>query len=370
LEAGLRRPAILDYTGERFVPGAVGADSAAEHYHRYRLAAPLCRGCGVLDVACGEGYGSALVAQDAASVIGIDIAADAIDHASVAYGAVANLSFVTGDAAQLPFEDSSFERVVFYEGIEHVDKPELALAEIARVLTRGGIAIVSTPAAEIAADAAPAVNPFHRRAYVTDEFRGVLAGAFAHVELLGQTLVAGSAIWPLGSAPESAAVELRSVPAKYLVALVAHDAPLPAVPASIDLGESRHLLDERVRFWADAKAAGEALAEVEADQTTDGDLALARTRARLVRADQLRADAARAVLELETRLAATLEELAEARDETEAALRDAAFWRAQLDGVLGSQSWRITRTLRRARRSGWPESSAELDGLRERNGRP
>src|SRR5689334_8707303 len=94
MEETLRRRATLDYTGERFIPGAGGTDSAAEHYHRYRLAADLCAGSRVLDVACGEGYGSALVAAGAATVVGIDLSEEATSHAAVAYGAVPNLSFV------------------------------------------------------------------------------------------------------------------------------------------------------------------------------------------------------------------------------------------------------------------------------------
>jgi SAM-dependent methyltransferase len=370
MEETLRRRATLDYTGERFIPGAGGTDSAAEHYHRYRLAADLCAGSRVLDVACGEGYGSALVAAGAATVVGIDLSEEATSHAAVAYGAVPNLSFVAGDAAGLPFEDAAFDRVVFFEGIEHVDEPERVLAEIARVLAPEGIAIVSTPAAEVAADASPAVNPFHQRVYMTDEFRSVLRGSFDTVLLLGQSLVAGSAIWPLGAEPGATALPLAEMPAKYLVALAGNGVALPRVAASVDLSESQRLLDERIRFWLDAQAAGEALAELEADDATDGDRALARMRARMLRSEQLRADASRAVQEVEARLAVALEELADARESAEVAQRDATFWRGHLDGVLGSQSWRLTRPLRRYRRSGWPESAGELDRSRDRNGRP
>ncbi len=70
----------LEFTGERFVPGAAG-EIWYEHWHRYLFAAPLVAGARVLDVACGEGYGSALLARSAARVTGADLSQDAIAHA-------------------------------------------------------------------------------------------------------------------------------------------------------------------------------------------------------------------------------------------------------------------------------------------------
>ena len=65
------------FTGERFVPGITG-EIELEHLHRYLVAAPLCAGRVVLDVACGQGYGSAILAQTAQSVCGVDIDAATI----------------------------------------------------------------------------------------------------------------------------------------------------------------------------------------------------------------------------------------------------------------------------------------------------
>jgi 2-polyprenyl-3-methyl-5-hydroxy-6-metoxy-1,4-benzoquinol methylase len=84
--------ASLTFTGERFTPENRGA-IWYEHWHRYCVAAPLARGRIVLDAACGEGYGSALLARGAATVIGIDIGAEAIAHAQARYVAP-NLSYV------------------------------------------------------------------------------------------------------------------------------------------------------------------------------------------------------------------------------------------------------------------------------------
>ena len=73
----------LEFTGERFIPGTAG-EIWHEHWHRYHFAAPLVAGLDVLDVACGEGYGSALLATRAAKVIGADIAPSAVEHAALA----------------------------------------------------------------------------------------------------------------------------------------------------------------------------------------------------------------------------------------------------------------------------------------------
>ena len=76
-------PTPLEFTGERFVPGTEG-EIAQEHWHRYVLARRFLAGRSVADVACGEGYGSALLASVAADVVGIDIDASTIAHAPVA----------------------------------------------------------------------------------------------------------------------------------------------------------------------------------------------------------------------------------------------------------------------------------------------
>ena len=75
----------LDFTGERFTPECV-REIWYEHWHRYVFARQLAKGKRVLDAACGEGYGSALLADVAASVVGADISDQAIAHARSRYG--------------------------------------------------------------------------------------------------------------------------------------------------------------------------------------------------------------------------------------------------------------------------------------------
>jgi 2-polyprenyl-3-methyl-5-hydroxy-6-metoxy-1,4-benzoquinol methylase len=71
----------LPFTGERFIPGAAG-DMAYEHWHRYAFARRFAAGKRVLDAACGEGYGTALLASVATEALGVDLDPAAIEHAA------------------------------------------------------------------------------------------------------------------------------------------------------------------------------------------------------------------------------------------------------------------------------------------------
>ena len=74
----------LEFTGERFTPECV-REIWYEHFHRYVFARERVGGLNVLDAACGEGYGSALLATVAASVTGVDVSPQAIEHARSRY---------------------------------------------------------------------------------------------------------------------------------------------------------------------------------------------------------------------------------------------------------------------------------------------
>src|SRR6266446_10480472 len=74
----------LPWTGERYIPELAG-EIQLEHVHRYLLALEYAPGKDVLDIACGEGFGSAILAKSARSVIGVDIAREAVEHAAHRY---------------------------------------------------------------------------------------------------------------------------------------------------------------------------------------------------------------------------------------------------------------------------------------------
>jgi ubiquinone/menaquinone biosynthesis C-methylase UbiE len=94
-------------------------------------AAQVSSGMSVLDVACGPGYVSAAVKQLGAVPTGIDFSEKMI---SIAKPMFPDISFIQGDAQNLPFADASFDRVLINFGLLHVSDPEKACAEVCRVL--------------------------------------------------------------------------------------------------------------------------------------------------------------------------------------------------------------------------------------------
>ena len=187
-------PNKLEFTGERFTPDCT-REIRYEHYHRYALAAEWTGGLKVLDAACGEGYGSHLLAARAGEVTGVDISAAAVTHARNAYNA-ANLSFLQADCTDLPFENQSFDCIISFETLEHLHDHEALLEEFSRVLKPKGFLVISSPDKAIYTDRLGNENPFHTKELYKAEFEQLLAGHFAAVRWLGQKLGFHSMIWP------------------------------------------------------------------------------------------------------------------------------------------------------------------------------
>jgi SAM-dependent methyltransferase len=174
----------LSLTGERTLP-----DVPAENYwyrrHRvvYRWIAERCRGLDVVDLACGEGYGTAELARRAARVTGVDANPEAHEHARLKYTR-AGVRFVR-DLVETFSEPC--DAVVFLQTIEHVDDPGAVLDRLRAMLRPGGTAFVSTP--NVLTLAPPGAdksgNPWHIREYRWQEFRDLCAASFGRVELLG-----------------------------------------------------------------------------------------------------------------------------------------------------------------------------------------
>lgn len=188
----------LEFTGERFMPECV-REIRYEHYHRYAFASQWCRDAHVLDAACGEGYGAALLAQFADRVVGVDISEDAVAHARQRYKGFPNLEFETADVTCLPFPDSSFDRVVSFETLEHLQEQELLLREFRRVLKPEGLLILSSPDKAVYSDQEGFENEFHVRELYRDELEALIDEAFPASVLLGQKLMFHSVIWSPGN---------------------------------------------------------------------------------------------------------------------------------------------------------------------------
>lgn len=156
---------------------------AYEHLHRYAICREALAGKRVLDLACGTGYGSALLAAVGAKVTGLDISPEAIKVAKARYKR-ADVKFVIGDCYDLPFEDGSFDVVVANEMIEHVDQHDSLLAEVKRVLADDGLFMVSTPNKPVY-NRYKAPNIYHIAEMEIPEFHRLLSRHFDHVKLTG-----------------------------------------------------------------------------------------------------------------------------------------------------------------------------------------
>jgi GT2 family glycosyltransferase/2-polyprenyl-3-methyl-5-hydroxy-6-metoxy-1,4-benzoquinol methylase len=185
----------MKFTGERFIPAESDIDLALEHLQRYYSIVDLVKDKIVLDVACGEGYGSAILSGNAKFVYGIDISEEAITHAQLNY-VRDNLKFEVGTVDSLPFPDQSVDIVVSFETIEHVDEIQqnLFMKEVKRVLKNGGMLIISTPNKLEYSDKPGYKNPFHVKEFYLEEFYRFLQAYFNHVRLYYQKFEVASLI--------------------------------------------------------------------------------------------------------------------------------------------------------------------------------
>ena len=97
----------------------------------------------ILDVGCGGGFLSNYLAAQGHTVIGLDFAADALKVARL-HDASGRAKYVEGDAYRLPFPDGSFDAVCSMDFLEHVEEPELAIREAARLIAPDGLFIFHT----------------------------------------------------------------------------------------------------------------------------------------------------------------------------------------------------------------------------------
>lgn len=160
---------------ERLDLSKVGAYSALEasiHVARYALVRDLCRGKKVLDVACGEGYGSRLMLDwGAAKVVGVDVSPEAVTRATAQFQDD-RLSYICGDAQTvdrlLPGEQ--FDLIVSLETIEHLSQPDEFLQSLQRLRAQDAVVCISCPNDWWYYPEAHTQNPYHIRKYTFDEF--------------------------------------------------------------------------------------------------------------------------------------------------------------------------------------------------------
>ncbi|WP_165222015.1 glycosyltransferase [Affinirhizobium pseudoryzae] len=186
---------------ERFDPKMRGK-TAHEHLHRYGLCQEYVNGRTVLDLASGEGYGTAILGENADLVIGIDLDAESVKAAQKKYGKPDKIRFQRADCRYLPFAQDTFDVVVALEIVEHISEQDLLLSEAIRVLKPDGLLIISTPN-RLVYNKYKAINQYHIKEFELDEFSVFLNSHFSNVEIMGQSMSLVSLIGPLTKMAQS-----------------------------------------------------------------------------------------------------------------------------------------------------------------------
>lgn len=185
------------FTGERYLP-ELDQDSEISIYHmqRYLSLLNICKGKSVLDAACGEGYGTNILASVAKSVKGIDISNEAVEKAQVKYKSDI-IDFVVGSVQKLPYETDVFDVVVSFETIEHVNSEMQIqfLDEIKRVLKKDGILIMSSPDKKNYSELPNFKNKYHIHELYREEFLNLLENRFKYVDLYYQGMLCNSYLY-------------------------------------------------------------------------------------------------------------------------------------------------------------------------------
>lgn len=295
----------------------------AEHRGRYWWAAQIAAGKDVLDVACGTGYGSEILAEAGANVTAVDLSESALAAASARLGDKA--SVLRGDIRELPLDDDAFDLVVCWETIEHIEEGDRALAEFRRVLRPDGILLVSSPNPGVY----PPGNDFHVHEYAPRELKAAVSAHFANVATFRQHPWLASAIeaseGEVATNGDSPSARIgRTSPLEpgqetYAIA-VASDGPLPTMGELVVLGQ-----DFEVKWFKEQLAATQRVLALEENRRDQATRQLNETSAALLDANQSLA-----------RMPALEFRLKEAEESRGALLKE----------IEASLSWRVTAPLR------------------------
>ncbi len=174
----------LALTGERTLPDVPEENYwYRRHLVVYEWIAARVGGLRVIDMACGEGYGSNVLAAGAASVVGVDANLEAYEHARLRYRR-ANLRF---ERNLIETFSAPADAVVFLQTIEHLQDPGAALEHFRGLVGAGGTVYLSTPnVLTLAPKGAPrSDNPWHVHEYRAHEFERLCRAHFSSVALFG-----------------------------------------------------------------------------------------------------------------------------------------------------------------------------------------
>ncbi|WP_199614134.1 class I SAM-dependent methyltransferase [Paenibacillus alkalitolerans] len=180
---------LLEWTGERIIPKLMKPANGMllEHLARYYFATPYVNGR-VLDIACGTGYGSHMVAKErkreVTEIVAVDIDEETIQYANREYNHQ-KVTYVQGDAvdARLPDKLGTFDTILSFETIEHVADEQTFMNNVYRMLRPGGALVLSSPFGR--GRGMPTSEPYHYYQMTPEEFEG-LFDRFADVDIYYQ----------------------------------------------------------------------------------------------------------------------------------------------------------------------------------------
>jgi SAM-dependent methyltransferase len=173
----------MRFTGERVIPELPELRvTYLQSLAAYEHAAQYVAGQRVIDCGCGEGYGTALLAETAALTVGLDRDPQVVAYAARKYDHAERATFVAASADLLPFQDGSIDVVVCFQVLEHLPDPQDFVREVQRVLAPGGVFLLTTPNL-LVTGARP--NPHHVHDYTPVELCRLLEPVFDDVELRG-----------------------------------------------------------------------------------------------------------------------------------------------------------------------------------------
>jgi 2-polyprenyl-3-methyl-5-hydroxy-6-metoxy-1,4-benzoquinol methylase len=142
---------------------------------RYIEALEYVKGLDVLDIACGVGWGSYLLAKGGANkVTGIDLSEDALLNAKKYYNS-SNVNYILGNSSKIPVDSNSFDVIVSFETIEHVENPDTFIEELHRVSKKNTLLVLSTPNGYCFKNSinGKPENPFHFQEYLKDDIENM-----------------------------------------------------------------------------------------------------------------------------------------------------------------------------------------------------
>jgi len=162
---------IPNWQSERpYIPNSSVNNAQTE---RYRFALSYCINKEILDLFCGDGFGSEIISKTAKLVYGIDYSEEAIQYAKSLHQH-SNITYLVDKFPPIRLADNSFDVVIGLEAIEHVENDKKFLEESRRVLRPEGFLIICTPIF----NPKIGVGRWHAREYCENDFRNLLSSYF------------------------------------------------------------------------------------------------------------------------------------------------------------------------------------------------